>query len=340
MFLAIGENLTRLIASCLWVLCFHGGLIGLAVIYASGRLLAACIQRTIILRLVTAIPPHDGKLTRRMFRRAGPFLIVFVAPLLLFKLDMVLIGAFRGDAAVGVYSAAMRLVAVWFVIPDGLMTATLVRLTHFYMENELEEFRLIVDRTVRFLNIVMLPLGAAIVLFGRLTLHAVFGDRFQSSLPLLNVLSWTIVPYALCRTFGDVLIVANRQSTLARIILLALGISLTWNVVLIRYAAEAGAAWAFLLSTLTLCCLTARGVVVHVRTIPAAVFGRGLAPSLLGLAATLLYRAGSHVISTVLFLLLGCLVLNELLDEWKVWRRSRSIHCPSTLPILNLESAK
>jgi O-antigen/teichoic acid export membrane protein len=340
MFLAIGENIARLVAACAWVLLFHGGLIGLAVIYAIGRLAAACIQRVVIRRFVAAMPPHDFHLTLRLLRQAGPFFVVFAAPLLLFKLDVILIGAFRGDAAVGLYSAAMRLVAIWLVIPDGLMTATLVRLAHCYAQNEEDQFRLLVYRTVRFLNAVMLPLGAATALLGRDLVQAVFGNRLESSLPLLDVLSWTIVPYALCRTLGDTLVATNRQNTLARIILIALGLSITWYVALIRYAAETGAAWAFLLSTVTLGALTAWKVATKFHIVSVAVFWRGLAPSLLGLAATLVYRAGNHLVSTVLFLLLACLVLNGLLEEGKLWRQSRRITSPSALPTLNLESAK
>jgi O-antigen/teichoic acid export membrane protein len=338
MFLAIGENLARLVTSCVWVLLFHGGLIGLAVIYASGRLIAACAQSMMVRRLV-AVPCHNRELTLRLLKQAGPFFVVFAAPLLLFKLDVVLVGVFRGDTAVGVYSAAMRLAAIWFVVPDGLMTATLVRLARFHVEDKAEQFRLLVDRTVRFLNIVMLPIAAATALLGRVISHAVFGDRLQSSLPLLDVLSWTIVPYALCRTFGDTLIAANRQSILARIILIAMGLSAVCYVVLIRYAGDAGAAWAFLLSTITLCSLTAWQVVVKDRLLPPAVFWRGLAPSLLGLTATLAYRSGGRIASVTLFTLAGCLVANQLLNEWKL-RQNRRILRLSALPPLNLESAK
>src|SRR5579872_7171990 len=97
MYVTFVENLLRLVLSLLAVAVWHKGIITLAAIYAVMRLFAALAQEVIIRRhLCIRWPKYDPAVTRQMLRRAPAFLMVFVAPLILFRLDVVLLGLLSG----------------------------------------------------------------------------------------------------------------------------------------------------------------------------------------------------------------------------------------------------
>jgi polysaccharide transporter, PST family len=338
--LTLSESFARLVTSFLLVVVFRRGLISLALAYCVTRTVAAAVQHNLLRRVIKGLPDHNWAITRGMLAGAGPFFVVFAAPLLLFKLDVVFIGALRDQTAVGIYSAAMRLTAIWFVIPDGLMTATLVRLAQLFVAKRKDDFRLLVERTIRFVNILMIPAGTVMSLGGRAILGRVFGNKLMSAWPLLDILSWTIVPYAMCRTLGDTLVAANLQAVLARIIVVSLAVSIGVYLLFIGIAAETGAAWAFLFSTLTLCCLTAWQVIGKQQTISFAAFCQGLGPSLLGLIATLAYRRGYVAAAVAMFVCAGLIVANAVRVEWRLFRQRSRPELSPALSQLTLESVK
>jgi len=276
MYITLGENSIRLLASLGMVVAGYRTVVPLAIIYAASRGLAAVTQQLVIRRrLGSLIPPYSSDATRTMRGHALPFLTLFVAPLLLFKMDVVLLGAFAGDYQLGLYSAAMRLIAVYLIVPDGIMTALFVLLSKYVGSGAWSDFKLLAARTTHYLSLGLLPVTLATCFLAPFVLRILFGSKFDSAVPLLQVLAFALTPYAMCGALGDTLIALEKQGQLAIVVIVSIALSALVYVALIHSYAAQGASWAFLISTMILVILTARQIlksgILPLRSIVAAI---------------------------------------------------------------------
>jgi O-antigen/teichoic acid export membrane protein len=281
MYITVGENVLRLMVSLAVVLAGFRGVLPLAVVYAATRGLAAFVQQRVIRRhSEIVIPAYSPEAMRNLVRHAPSFLVVFVAPLLLFKMDVVLLGSLAGDYQLGLYSAAMRLIAVYLIVPDGIMTATFVLLSKYAGAGAWPEFRRLAARTAHYLSLGLLPVTLGTCFLAPWLLRLLFGRKFDSAIPMLQILAFALTPYAMCRALGDTLIARQKQTRLAVVIVTSIALSSVAYVVSIRLYGAQGASWAFLISTMIVVILTAREILVS-QTLPLHSVLSALLPNLL-----------------------------------------------------------
>ncbi|MGI9070218.1 MAG: polysaccharide biosynthesis C-terminal domain-containing protein, partial [Bryobacteraceae bacterium] len=283
--IAFCENIFRLLGSLLVVFFWHGGLLYLAVIYALSRCLAACGQQLVIRQLLhLTVPKADRLIVREMLRRAPSFSTVFVAPLVLLRLDIVILGIIGGPAQVGLYSAAMRLLSVCLILPDGIMTATFALLSKLSALDNPACFRRLVDRTLKWMGAGLLPVSAAMALLAPFGMPLLYGPKFAVAIPVLKTLSWSLVPFAVNRAIGDALVARGLQKIVARIVVINCGVSVFLYVLLIHISPLEGAAWAFNLSILCFCLLSVREALGRVEIVAPRAVWRALLPAIAGSA--------------------------------------------------------
>jgi O-antigen/teichoic acid export membrane protein len=258
MYVTLAENLLRLALSIIAVSFWGGGIFALCAIYAASRAFAALIQEFLIRRhLRLVFRPYDRAITESMLRSAPAFATVFVVPLILFRMDVILLGIMTSDYEVGVYSAAMRLITVCLILPDGVMTATFALLSKLAGARTGNDFRHLVDRTVQCVAALMMPLTMAGALLAPVLLRILYGAKFDSAIPVMQILMWVLVPFGVNRALGDAMVARGEQGAVARIVLINLAISPVLYLILIPRLGLNGAAWSFLFSVLGCCVLSA-----------------------------------------------------------------------------------
>jgi len=222
------------------------------------RLFAALAQEVIIRRhLCICWPKYDPAVTRQMLRRAPAFLMVFVAPLILFRLDVVLLGLLSGDYEVGIYSAAMRLVTVCLMVPDSILTATFAKLSQLSGEGNRLEFERLLDSIVRLLTSVLLFASAMGAVLAPWIFHIIYGPKFDSAIPVMQTLCWALVPFAVNRALGDSLVACGEQKKVALIAVASIIFSVPCYALLIHRYEHRGAAFGFFFSALGFCLISA-----------------------------------------------------------------------------------
>ena len=210
----LAENLLRLIASILSIFLWHGGITALCAIYAGSRLFAAVAQQILIRKnLRLSLPTYQRSVTRAMLRSAPAFAVVFVVPLILFRMDVVFLGVLTSDYQVGVYSAAMRLVTLCLIVPDGVMTATFALLSKLADGKSGDGFKHLVARTVEFVTGLLLPLAVGGSLFAPFILRLLYGAKFDAAIPVMRTLMWALVPFGVNRALGDALVARGEQDS-------------------------------------------------------------------------------------------------------------------------------
>lgn len=247
----LAENLLRLVASILAIFIWKGGILSLCAVYAASRLFAALLQEFLIRRhLRLILPPYQASVTWSMLRNAPAFATVFVVPIVLFRMDVVFLGLMTSDYQVGVYSAAMRLVTVCLIVPDGVMTATFALLARFTDQKSSGDFKHLVERTVQVVTGLLLPLAIGGALMAPVILRVLYGPNFDAAIPVMRTLVWALIPFGVNRALGDALVARGEQRAVAGVVLTNVAVGALLYLVLIPEAGPLGAARGFFYSVL------------------------------------------------------------------------------------------
>lgn len=132
---------------------------------------------------------------------------------LYFQLDTLLLAAWAGDHAVGIYQSAMKLAVVVLAIPDVLVSSLLPVFARLHVENKdkWEELGRIASRTMMYLS---LPFALIFIVYPNQTLSIVYGaEGFREAVPVLRVLGAVLVVRFSIETFALALTTTRNQLT-------------------------------------------------------------------------------------------------------------------------------
>lgn len=160
------------------------------------------------------------------------------------RLDVLLIGSLSGFAALGMYSAAARLVDLTKVLPMAYARAIYPVISRLHGEGRghLEQtFR----DACRGLALLMCCVAIAVSGAGDWLIALLYGPSFQEAGSLLRILTWSVVPFALASLFAQVLFAANLAVLDLRVNVIAVCFNAALNMLLIpRWGAHGAAATA------------------------------------------------------------------------------------------------
>jgi O-antigen/teichoic acid export membrane protein len=331
--IALVENVFRLLASICALVFWHSSVLELVAIYGVARFVAAVGGRIARQKLLgPMISFDDPSLTRAMLRKAPSFLTIFVAPLVFYRMDILLLGVLATDYQVGVYSAALRLISVALIVPDGIMAAMFALLSRVSASEDRDRYRRLIRGSLEVLGGTAAAVVLGVFVAGPWAVHLLFGNKFDVSTPVLQILVWGLVPIMVNRVLGDSLVADGKQSTVARIVVLSMIASAGLYIVLIKLLGMPGAAWGFVLSSMGLCAWVALESVLRFRIIDAAPVLLSLAPGVLGAAALLLRYPSLWAIGALAAA--GVAALVSLMRGWN-WLKPPPVPVPE--PQLELE---
>lgn len=236
------EALVRCLGSTGVLLVAGADLTGLALVFLAGRCLAAWMGRR--LRRDLVLPGHESRswpIVRSMLAEAPAFAGISVVPLLLLRLDLVVLGLLGTMEALGHYSAATRVVAVLILVPDSVLAANFAQMAHAH-DDGVQSYWRQVGRSAAVVAAGTIP-AALVVSWGADTIATlVFGASFEAAGAYLSLLVWQVPLFGLARCVGDALIVRGQQSRVALAMLACLGLGAPLMIALTWVAGAAGAA--------------------------------------------------------------------------------------------------
>lgn len=134
--------------------------------------------------------PHLSGLLR-MARASVPFMFFGLFFVIYFKIDFIMLGAFRGDAETGTYAVAYRLMESLLFIPAALMGAVYPGLSRLFLGGR-KPVLAAARNTFRYLAMIGIPLGfGTTVLAGRIV-PFLFGETYTASVLPLQILIWAM----------------------------------------------------------------------------------------------------------------------------------------------------
>ena len=236
------QSLVRCVAG-IAVLLLGGGLQALALTYVAGSAVALVyIGRLLVVRCSPRRATVTPASAWRLASAGLPIAVAGIFDLVSLNAVTVLVGAFEGSAAAGLFGAGQRLVASTLFVATALTTAILPVLAGLRRTRTLD----IYEAAVKAVVVGLLPLTALFVLFAEPMMRLLYGESFTAGAPVVRLLAAVVLLHAISELSATSLIARGRQPLLPWIAGIAMLTSIGFAIWMIPARAEQGGAIAAL----------------------------------------------------------------------------------------------
>lgn len=189
----------------------------------------------------------DRALFYKILRYSWPLMLSAAASFLLLRIDQVIIGQMLGDVSVGIYSAAVKLVEIFYFIPTLICYSLFPALVNARQGSDLS-FSKRLKSLYLFMFFGALFLAIFLSLFSGPIIALIFGQEYSAAAGILRIYAWSNIGMFLGTVMNYRLIAENKEKFifLAQIILVVINVAL--NLILLPLFGMAGSAIATLIS--------------------------------------------------------------------------------------------
>jgi len=185
----------------------------------------------------------DGGYVRQTLRQALPLGLAFIMVQVYYLIDTLMLGLLKGTIAVGLYSAAYRMIT----FPQGLggwyfeaFFPSIARL-HKHQPDRLPR---LLEISLRLTLMVVIPLAIVGIYTASPMIQKFYGPEYGSAALPLQILIWAIGIELIGMNFGYTLMACNREKQYLLGVSMAAVASILLNLILIPKYGPIGAAWA------------------------------------------------------------------------------------------------
>lgn len=214
--------------------------------FAGAYLLASAILALICLVLLL---PHyrDGAARAwswqekmQLIREALPFMMLSLALIVYYKVDVLILSRLSGSNSVGIYSASYRVLDSLMFLPAALMGALYPALSNLYVSKK-SDLRPILEKGVRYLALIGIPAAAGVSVLSGDIVQLLYGSGWELSAYNLRLLIWAwglIFLNAICPVTLNAI---GRTMVNMFIVVGAILINISLNLILIPLMSTIGA---------------------------------------------------------------------------------------------------
>ena len=182
-----------------------------------------------------------------LIKKVWPLAVVFILSAIYFRIDMMMLEVMKGEKAVGIYSAAYKLIEFLSIIPGTVTVAALPGLATDYSAN-IEDFRTSFYKTLTVLGIGGAAIGLVLYLFSKQVVLLLYGPLFSDSVLSLSILSGVVFFLFVNGYLAYVMIATNNDRAVALILVISTILNVLFNFYLIPRYSHVGAALSTLFS--------------------------------------------------------------------------------------------
>jgi len=240
------------VAAGLYLLYHHAGVVLLSVAYLFASALTFAYTGFIVFRKFVA-PRYtfDLSLLKNAVRMAFPLIFTGILGTTYYKIDVLMLSFIKGDAAVGIYSAAFQVIGALLFLPAILSTALLPVMARFHDSSE-RSLKKTVALGVRYLMMLSLPIFLGLTLLSDKVVLFIYGSEFIESSSALSILAWSGLVLFLNYHLYNAINAINKQHKLPLMVSAAVAVNIILNALLIPRYGYNGAAVATTLSNAVL----------------------------------------------------------------------------------------
>lgn len=157
--------------------------------------------------------------------------------------DTTMLTFMSGDASVGIYSNAMRIIRIVRNMVTAIAAVFLPRLSYYYSNYKYEEFVELIQKGIKLLLFTSLPAAIGLFLVSPEMVPLFFGRAFSAAIPTTSILALSIVTVAISNFTGyQVLVTIGKENIVFYSTLIGAVVNIVLNFFLIRIFSYNGAA--------------------------------------------------------------------------------------------------
>ncbi len=182
----------------------------------------------------------DRSFWKQSIKEAWPMAAAAVWLVMYFRIDTVMLSLLKGDAAVGLYSAAYRVSEVSTIIPAMFVTSVFPVMSRYHKDSR-DLFVSAYGKSVKFLLYLALPMALTVTLLAKPIVNLIFKEEFLESTLALQILIWSAAFSYVGIVLGTVLITADKQMLRLKLLFIMLVLSVVLNLIMIPKYSYVGA---------------------------------------------------------------------------------------------------
>lgn len=243
-----------LLAASFAVILKGFGMVWLAVVLASGKLLSVLIGSFFVFRKIQLSEMCFNKqLAFEILRMLPPFFLIYALGIVFYRMDVLQLSFLTTEHDLGLYATALKLYFLVMILPDSYSQALFPRLSTLAMAGSIQDISL---RSIKYATIALTPFVLLFFVLGEPILVMLFGEAYRLSAAALAILVWGLFPFLANSILGNILLAKDRQWAAAKIGSFGILLNAVLNYVLIRTMGYQGAALATVIA-LFVCSLIA-----------------------------------------------------------------------------------
>lgn len=192
----------------------------------------------------------------RLSKYLKPLSSIFSIEILLRYLglgDVVILGVLAGDNAVGIYSMGLKVFLLVSSVLKVTATTLMPRSAYYLETNDRDGFNRLLNKTIRMLFLVGMPVSACLYLFAEPIILILGGSQFEGSVGLMKKMSFFLLLSVLVNTYVfQALYPQNKTKSIICAHLVGLVFGVLLNCILVPYLSYHGTFIAFAVSNLVI----------------------------------------------------------------------------------------
>jgi polysaccharide transporter, PST family len=189
----------------------------------------------------------SGVLCWKMLHDGWPLTLSGIVIVIYMRIDQVLLGNMLDSKAVGIYSAGIRLVEMWYFIPGAVIVSILPTIVKARQDNyELYKKRL--QQLYDLMSLISIGIAIPISIFAKQIIALMYGPEYSGASSVLIIYIWSGVGTFLGVASSQYLIAENLTRISLYRTTIGMALNVIINLVLIPYLGIIGSALATLIS--------------------------------------------------------------------------------------------
>jgi len=165
------------------------------------------------------------------------------------QLNTIMLGFMVDDRSVGLFTAGYKLTHILVSVVTSLGTVMLPRCSHLISERKFDEFNSIIRKSYHFMMFMAIPLTVGIMMLSKPITLGFCGDDFNDSIPVVVYTAPVIIFIGMTNIIGiQILYPYGKESYVIVSTLVAAGLNIILNIILIPLFSEIGASISMLIS--------------------------------------------------------------------------------------------
>lgn len=250
--IAFVQNLA-LLSALLVCVFFQASIEWFAAVYTGTRLLGLGAAAMTAKRLVR-LPAFTINVAEwiQVLKQGWSFGVHLVCTVIFFQIDTFLLSLWKGDHAVGIYQAVIKLVGLALVLPDVIINALLPVFSRFHREDQTQWRQLgkILNKT---LLLLALPIALAFAVYADPLIALLYrAEEFATAAPIMRVAALIVMLRFALETYSITLLTSGRQLSRMAITMLVTVAAIALNIYVVPKYGAYGAAWVAVITNLLL----------------------------------------------------------------------------------------